>query len=115
MTYRHLLSSCLLTLFIVTPALSQQAADAVAPETDTQTDTSFADMSEAAQAAIASKKSGAPVVADEWMIVAGNPLAVQAELCLNLGDAHHQAARFSVSFVCSIPSVNLIPSITFGN
>lgn len=37
------------------------------------------------------------------------------ELCLNLGDAHHQAARFSVSLVCSIPSVNLIPSMTFGN
>ena len=25
------------------------------------------------------------------------------ELCLNLGDAHHQAARFSVSFACSTP------------
>ncbi|SDW65876.1 hypothetical protein, partial [Celeribacter indicus] len=37
-------------------------------------------------------------------------LGALAELCLNLGDAHHQAARFSVSFVCSIPSVNLIPS-----
>jgi hypothetical protein len=37
------------------------------------------------------------------------------ELCLNLGDAHHQAARFSVSLVCSIPSVNLIPLMTFGN
>jgi superfamily II DNA or RNA helicase len=37
------------------------------------------------------------------------------ELWLNLGDAHFQAARFSVSLVCSIPSVNLIPSMTFGN
>ena len=37
------------------------------------------------------------------------------ELCLNLGDAHHQAARFSVSLVTSTPSLNLIPSITFGN
>ena len=37
------------------------------------------------------------------------------ELCLNLGDAHHQAARFSVSLFCSIPSVSLIPSMTFGN
>ena len=37
------------------------------------------------------------------------------ELCLNLGDAYHQAARFSVSLVTSTPSVNLIPSITFGN
>jgi hypothetical protein len=38
-----------------------------------------------------------------------------SELCLNLGDAHHQAARFSVSLVTSTPSLNLIPSITFGN
>ena len=37
------------------------------------------------------------------------------ELCLNLGDAHHQAARFLVSLVTSTPSLNLIPSITFGN
>jgi hypothetical protein len=37
------------------------------------------------------------------------------ELWSNLGDAHHQAARFSISLVCSIPSVNLIPSMTFGN
>jgi hypothetical protein len=37
------------------------------------------------------------------------------ELCLNLGDAHHQAARFSVSSFTSTPSLNLIPSMTFGN
>jgi hypothetical protein len=38
-----------------------------------------------------------------------------AELCLNLGDAHHQAAWFSVSPVTSTPSLNLMPSMTFGN
>ena len=37
------------------------------------------------------------------------------ELWLNLGDAHHQAARVSASSVTSTPSVNLIPSMTFGN
>ena len=37
------------------------------------------------------------------------------ELCLNLGDALHQAARLSMSLVTSTPSLNLIPSITFGN
>ena len=37
------------------------------------------------------------------------------ELCLNLGDALHQAARLSVSLVTSTPSLNLIPSMTFGN
>lgn len=37
------------------------------------------------------------------------------ELCLNLGDAHSQAARFSASSFTSTPSLNLIPSMTFGN
>ena len=37
------------------------------------------------------------------------------ELCLNLGDAHYQAAWFSVSEVTSTPSLNLIPLMTFGN
>jgi hypothetical protein len=37
------------------------------------------------------------------------------ELCLNLGDALHQAARFSASSVASTPSLNLVPSMTFGN
>ena len=40
---------------------------------------------------------------------------IWAELCLNLGDALHQAARLSVSLVTSTPSLNLIPSMTFGN
>jgi hypothetical protein len=39
----------------------------------------------------------------------------KTKLCLNLGDAHHQTARFSVSLVTSTPSLNLITSITFGN
>lgn len=38
-----------------------------------------------------------------------------AELCMNLGDVLHQAARLSVSLVTSTPSLNLIPSMTFGN
>ena len=42
-------------------------------------------------------------------------IACALELCLNLGDALHQAARLSVSLVTSTPSLNLIPSMTFGN
>ena len=38
-----------------------------------------------------------------------------AELCLNLGDADNQAARFSASSVTSTPSGNLVPSMSFGN
>nr|BAH89543.1 ISSpo9 transposase [uncultured bacterium] len=37
------------------------------------------------------------------------------ELCLDLGDAHFQAARLSASKFTSTPSLNLIPPITFGN
>ena len=48
-------------------------------------------------------------------VQAAEQLDVPTELCLNLGDAHSQAARFSVSVVTSTPSLNLIPSMTFGN
>ena len=40
---------------------------------------------------------------------------LNAELCLNLGDAHFQAARLSASKLTSTPSLTLIPSMTFGN
>lgn len=39
----------------------------------------------------------------------------RCELCLNLGDAASQAARFSVSWFTSTPSLNLVPSMTFGH
>ncbi len=57
-----------------------------------------------------------------WLVVAFNRASntelrvmVSSELCLNLGDARHQAARFLASFFTSTPSLNLIPSMTFGN
>jgi uncharacterized protein (DUF736 family) len=51
-------------------------------------------------------------------VASSNPMAPMhrvLELCMNLGDALHQAARFSVSSVASTPSLNLVPSMTFGN
>jgi len=42
-------------------------------------------------------------------------LGLGGELWLNLGDAHHRAALVSVVSVTSTPSLNLIPSMTFGN
>ncbi|MEL6682315.1 MAG: gamma-glutamyltransferase [Pseudomonadota bacterium] len=77
MTLRHLFPSCLVTLFLVSPGLTQQAADAVSPEGDTGI-SAFENLSEAAQDALATKEAGAPVVAEEWMVVAANPLAVEA-------------------------------------
>lgn len=47
--------------------------------------------------------------------ICGDHMPQAGELWLNLGDAHHQAARFSVSAETSTPSLNLIPSMTFGN
>ncbi|MDX8349083.1 gamma-glutamyltransferase [Cognatiyoonia sp. IB215446] len=77
MTLRQLLPSCLLTLFLVTPAFAQQAADAVAPEEDTGI-SAFENLSDAAEAALAAKAEGVPVTADDWMVAAANPLAVEA-------------------------------------
>ncbi|MEM9787065.1 MAG: gamma-glutamyltransferase [Pseudomonadota bacterium] len=77
MTLRHLFPSCLLTLFFVTPGAAQQAADAVAPEEDTGI-SAFENLGDAAQDALAAKTAGAPVTAEEWMVVAANPLAVEA-------------------------------------
>jgi hypothetical protein len=53
--------------------------------------------------------------AEELLDMPALPVPANHELCLNLGDAHSQAARFSVSSVTSTPSLNLIPSMTFGN
>jgi gamma-glutamyltranspeptidase / glutathione hydrolase len=70
--------ACLLAL----PVAAQQAADAVAPEADTDTGTTvglpFGEISEAAQAALAAKQAGDPVEASDWMVAAANPLAVEA-------------------------------------
>lgn len=64
-----------------TLAGAQQAADAVAPENasgaEVQT-SGFGDLTPAAQDALAVKAEGRPVTAQNWMITAAHPLAVQA-------------------------------------
>ncbi|MBO6552541.1 MAG: gamma-glutamyltransferase [Roseitalea sp.] len=57
-------------------AQAQEAADAVAPEA--ATDTAFAGTSPAVQAALDAKEAGETAVAQDWMVAAANPLAVQA-------------------------------------
>ncbi len=88
MLLRHFLSSCVFTVFLVSPGFAQQAADAVEPEADTGV-SAFANLSDAAQSALAAKEAGEPVVADNWMIAAANPLAVEAgaEVLANGGTA----------------------------
>lgn len=77
MTFRALFPSCLVTLFFLSPAIAQQATDDVAPEGVTDTD-AVAGLSEAATAALAAKEAGEPVTAQDWMVAAANPLAVEA-------------------------------------
>jgi hypothetical protein len=47
--------------------------------------------------------------------VATGTVGRRVELCLNLGDAPHQTTRLMVSLIASTPSLNLIPSMLFGN
>ncbi|MFC0201515.1 gamma-glutamyltransferase [Paracoccus rhizosphaerae] len=60
---------------------AQQAADALAPEgasgADVTTD-GFGDLTQAARDALAAKADGRPVAAQNWMVAAAHPLAVQA-------------------------------------
>lgn len=57
-------------------ASAQQAADAIAPEAASSG--AFQGMSPAVGAAFAAKDAGKPVEAQNWMVAAANPLAVQA-------------------------------------
>lgn len=57
-------------------AYAQEAADAVAPEATTET--AFAGTSPAVQAALDAKQSGQAIIAQDWMVAAANPLAVEA-------------------------------------
>jgi len=68
----------LVSLSLAWPAHAQQAADTVAPEAQSIAPAAFTDISEAAKLALAAKEAGQPSVAQEWMVAAANPLAVEA-------------------------------------
>mgnify|MGYP001022747675 CR=1 FL=1 len=70
-----------LLLGSVVSAMAQQATDAVAPEADAPaglTADAFGHLGEAARAALAAKAEGKPVAAQDWMVTAAHPLAVEA-------------------------------------
>ncbi|MDJ0823990.1 MAG: gamma-glutamyltransferase [Rhodobacter sp.] len=58
------------------PALAQQTTDNVAPEAATETGAMA--VSAPVQAALDAKAAGRPVAAQDWMVAAANPLAVEA-------------------------------------
>lgn len=65
-----------LALFAASAAPAQQAADAVQPEAATQG--AFQAISEEVASALEAKFAGTPVEAENWMVAAANPWAVQA-------------------------------------
>lgn len=81
MTRLSLVTALLMGSVWAMPATAQQATDAVAPEAaspETESADAFAGLGEAARAALASKEEGKPVTAQNWMVAAANPLAVEA-------------------------------------
>ncbi len=75
--FRILSTSLMIVGWSLNPVFAQQAADSVAPEADTGM-SAFAGLSDAAQTALATKAAGGPVLAENWMVAAANPLAVEA-------------------------------------
>jgi len=75
MTFRTF-SSVSALLVASTMAQAQTATDAVAPETESAEGTMI--LSETAAAAMAARDAGDPVEAQDWMVAAANPLAVEA-------------------------------------
>ena len=74
---RAFLSSVAISTCLFSPLSAQQAADAVDPEIGSGL-SSFDTLSDAARAALAAKEAGTPTSADNWMVAAANPLAVEA-------------------------------------
>ncbi|MDA7963934.1 gamma-glutamyltransferase [Ruegeria sp.] len=71
------ISGILLTTAIAaTPALAQETADAVSPEAPTEGQVQG--LTDQVIAALEAKANGVPVEAENWMVAAANPLAVEA-------------------------------------
>ena len=65
-----------LLMIFASSASAQQTADSVQPEAATSG--AFQSLSSEIQASLAAKEAGQPVEAENWMVAAANPLAVQA-------------------------------------
>ena len=69
--------STAILLLLALPAGAQQVTDAIDPEIAAAGAT-FGPLGEAAEAALSAKAAGTPVEAEDWMVVAAHPLAVEA-------------------------------------
>ncbi len=68
----------ILACCLALPAIAQEAADTVAPEGETAAPAAFEGLSDATRNALEAKAAGVPVEAENWMVAAANPLAVEA-------------------------------------
>ncbi|WP_417523967.1 gamma-glutamyltransferase [Marinovum sp.] len=86
---RDFIGALALASLAALPALARQATDDVAPEAEVEVSTAFESLSAEARAAMEAKSAGQPVTAQDWMVVAANPLAVEAgaEVLANGGTA----------------------------
>lgn len=75
---RVYLSTAFAALALALPVSAQQSSDMVAPEIATDVAAAFPGLSDAGQAALAAKAAGDSVTAENWMVAAANPLAVEA-------------------------------------
>ncbi|MEO1680303.1 MAG: gamma-glutamyltransferase [Pseudomonadota bacterium] len=73
----RLIQSTAIILALAAPGSAQEAADAIAPE-GAAAGAVFGPLTEAAEAALATKEEGGVVTAETWMVAAANPLAVEA-------------------------------------
>ena len=65
-------------VFLAVPVNAQQASDDVAPEAQTELTSGFTEISPAVANSLASKASGQPVLAQNWMVAVANPHAASA-------------------------------------
>jgi gamma-glutamyltranspeptidase / glutathione hydrolase len=75
---KRVASTIILALIGSTPTMAQQASDIVVPEAETQVEQAFPGISDAAASALEAKRDGRPVEAENWMVSAAHPLAVDA-------------------------------------
>ena len=74
---RPIFASAALIGVSLTVAFAQDAADTIAPETQTGL-SAFTRLSDAGTAALAAKNAGVPSTSQNWMVAAANPLAAEA-------------------------------------
>ncbi|MBQ2262751.1 MAG: gamma-glutamyltransferase [Loktanella sp.] len=71
-------STAIMAFLLAAPVMAQQASDVIVPEPETQVTQDFPGISDAAATALEAKREGRPVEAEDWMVAAAHPLAVDA-------------------------------------